>query len=94
MRVKIKGFLTFKDSVKAQILDLAEKERNSLRDLLIRVSLENKIGNSLYRADLGTINQNVLVLVNGRNLTNLVDGLDTLLQDGDEIAIFPPLAGG
>ena len=34
------------------------------------------------------------VLVNGRHYTTLPDKLETLLQDNDEVALFPPVAGG
>ena len=34
-----------------------------------------------------------IVLVNGRRIDNL-EGLDTPLKDGDEVSIFPPVAGG
>jgi MoaD family protein len=36
----------------------------------------------------------IMLLVNGRNYLSMPDKLDTALRDGDEIALFPPLAGG
>ncbi|ADC66235.1 MoaD family protein [Ferroglobus placidus DSM 10642] len=33
------------------------------------------------------------IFVNGRDVEHL-EGLDTELKEGDEIAIFPPIAGG
>jgi len=33
------------------------------------------------------------ILVNGRNI-QLLDGVETMLQDGDEVVILPPIAGG
>ena len=35
----------------------------------------------------------VSILLQGRNIS-LLNGLDTRLHDNDELAIFPPLAGG
>lgn len=33
------------------------------------------------------------ILVNGRNISTL-DGLDTILKDGDTVILLPPFAGG
>ena len=33
------------------------------------------------------------VLVNGRNI-HLLDGVNTVLHDGDEVVVLPPAAGG
>lgn len=33
------------------------------------------------------------ILVNGRNI-DLIDGVETVLRDGDEVVLLPPSAGG
>ncbi len=35
----------------------------------------------------------VIVLVNGRNIEHL-NGLSTILEDGDILSLFPPVGGG
>ena len=48
---------------------------------------------SLYNAETKELQQYILILVNGRNVLFL-DGHNTKLEEGDVIAISPPLAGG
>jgi molybdopterin synthase sulfur carrier subunit len=60
-----------------------------IRDLLAR-----KPGLEGYIIDPGgRVVSYVSVFVDGRDIRYL-DGLATALADGDEIAIFPPVAGG
>ena len=94
MKVKIKGYLTYKASIGEQFLDLGEKEKMTLRELLVRMSQKYKLGDLLFRAKVGTVDNRTIVLVNGRHHLHLPDQLDTIIKDGDEVAIFPPLAGG
>jgi molybdopterin synthase sulfur carrier subunit len=35
----------------------------------------------------------VVILINGRNM-GIFEGIDTQLNEGDVIAVFPPVAGG
>jgi molybdopterin synthase sulfur carrier subunit len=44
----------------------------------------------LVRNDHGEVHQHVAIYVNSEP----IDGLATLLKDGDEVAIIPALAGG
>ncbi|MEM3022676.1 MAG: ubiquitin-like small modifier protein 1 [Candidatus Bathyarchaeia archaeon] len=39
------------------------------------------------------VKDNVVIMVNGRNIKQL-DDLKTIIRDGDEISIFPPVGGG
>ncbi|HID56632.1 TPA: MoaD/ThiS family protein [Candidatus Poribacteria bacterium] len=41
----------------------------------------------------GRVRKYVKIFVNGRNIQDL-EGLETRLDDEDEVAIFPPIAGG
>ncbi len=41
----------------------------------------------------GDLVTGAIILVNGKNIQHL-DGLETAVSDGDEIALFPPGGGG
>jgi len=41
----------------------------------------------------GEVKSDITILKNGRNIVFL-EGLDTKLNEGDKIAIFPPICGG
>jgi sulfur-carrier protein len=43
--------------------------------------------------DAGALHQGTIILVNRRNILHL-EGLGTVLHDGDVLALFPPGAGG
>ncbi len=63
--------------------------RKVLEQLLVPYpGLEKKI---LHEG--GTLQGGVQILVNGRSI-RFLDGLDTLLEDGDQLALFPPIGGG
>ena len=42
----------------------------------------------------GDMDDHVNVLVNGRDVRHLDENFDNLLEDGDQVSIFPALGGG
>lgn len=96
MAIKVKGYLTYRDIVGERSIDLVEGEIITVADLLYRLS--DEIGEQftamVFDPQTAGLSQRVSILVNGRHTSHLPDKLDTKLKDGDEVAIFPPLAGG
>jgi len=41
----------------------------------------------------GSIKRGTMILINGRNILD-TDGLDSIVKDGDTVALFPPGGGG
>ncbi len=95
MIVNIKGYLTLSQLVGVRKVDLLDSDQ-TVRQLL--AALANEIGEdfaSQVRYDTsGQLEGNLVVLVNGRHCNHLPEGIDNPLKDGDEVAIFPPIAGG
>lgn len=94
MKIKIKGYLTFKKTIGEQLLNLDENEKLTLNELLRKLSYGEGLGDASYQAEPNLLNKKLIVLVNGLHFAQLPDRLDTLLKDKDEIAIFPPMVGG
>jgi molybdopterin synthase sulfur carrier subunit len=96
MPVTVRGYLTYKEIIGEQSIPIGDGETLTLLGLLTR--LETQIGNQLIDPILdpetGLPGDHVAIILNGRSYRNLPEGLDTLLQEGDEVSVFPPMAGG
>jgi molybdopterin synthase sulfur carrier subunit len=91
--IRVKGYLTFRKLVGDRSVDVGAEE--TLLTLLETLTVE--IGDPFRHqvfAGQGGLQERVAVLVNGRSYSCLPEGLETRLQDGDEVAIFPPVMGG
>jgi MoaD family protein len=94
MMIRVKGYLTFRTL-------LGERQVEVARGLTLRAllaQLEQELGTLLLasgpEAEAGARPTRVPVLLNGRHCRHLREGLDTRLQDGDQVDLFPPIAGG
>ena len=96
MKIKVRMFLTMKEATGGKStleLELAHGTVISLlRDLGDRFG-EDFISR-VFEVEEGGLSGDILVLINGRNISSLPEGLDFPLEDGMEIAIFPPMTGG
>lgn len=89
MKIWVKGYLGLETVPDGKPFVEFGAERATLRDLLGQ--LGHPADESL--AAPGS-DRRFVILVNGRHTSHLSDGLDTVLTDGDQVAIFPPVAGG
>lgn len=95
MRIRVRGYLTLKEVLGDQIWREIEGENVTIRDLVRQLSLEiDDPAHLIYDPEIQGPSRHVAVLVNGRHYSHLPDRLDTELKPGDEVAIFPPTAGG
>ena len=89
MKIWVRGYLGVKAELGGKPFVEFGADRVTLRDLLVQLGCQRD--ESLPAP--GAVGR-LVILVNGRSTLHLADGLDTVLRDGDRVAIFPPVAGG
>lgn len=73
-----------------------EKDVLTVDDLLYELS--EKYGEDfrkmIFDPQTNAPGRNIRILINGRHHSHLPGKLSTQLQEGDEVSLFPPIAGG
>ncbi|MDI6892933.1 MAG: MoaD/ThiS family protein [Actinomycetota bacterium] len=93
MMVTVKFFANFREVTgQAQVTMPNVSSVRGLLDELVR-EFGQRLSDLLYDPQTGELRDTVIILVNGRAIT-LMEGLGTWLEDGDTVAIFPPVSGG
>jgi len=96
LRVKVRLFGSFREMAGKGEIEIplsGYKDPITVRDVI--EALGREVGEEISRKILDSWRQfsSLLILVNGRNI-RFMQKLDTAVKDGDEVAIFPPGAGG
>ncbi|MDX1744793.1 MAG: ubiquitin-like small modifier protein 1 [Halobacteriales archaeon] len=91
MNVQLRLFATFREAVGERSVDRDFPEDSTVGDVLHTLD-EEYPAFEVFDED-GTLREYLSILVNGRDITHL-DGVDTPLEDGDKLSLFPPVAGG
>jgi len=89
MDVELRFFATFREAVGQKVLEREVEGGTTVGDVLDDLVAE-------YDLDVfedGDIRPQVSVMKNGKDVYHL-DGIDTVLEDGDAVSVFPPVAGG
>lgn len=92
MKITVKAFATFREVMDMQI-ELDFPAGGTVRTLLSDLTARYAGLDALMFAAPDTLRDFVNILKNGRNI-HFIAGLDTPLDEGDLIALFPPAAGG
>jgi len=96
MRIRLKLYGVFRSAAKRRDLELDTMEGSTVRSLVSQlVSQEDYRSLKLLLLDSSTTDPrpNALILVSGRELS-VLNGMETVLHEGDEIAILPIAHGG
>lgn len=92
MLVKVRAFAGFREILgREQELDV--EEGSTVRDFLDKLAIDNKRFKDESFDESGLLRDYVLIMMNRKRIDPKEDLL-TKLKEGDELAIFPPVAGG
>lgn len=91
--MKLKVFGTLRQFVAAKQVDLEVQSGDTVRDALVRLAGDQPALGERILDDDGNLQKAINVLVNGRSI-KFLDDLNTTIQEGDELAIFPAVGGG
>ena len=93
MKVTVKFYSYLRDLIgKKTMVELDLDESATISHLLNELLLDPQIKAALLD-DKQELNSDITLLKNGREIVFL-DGMETKLEPGDEISIFPLVAGG
>ena len=85
MKIFLKYLVTIREKtgIKEEIIELDQGAM--LQDIIDQL-------NTKY--NLGLPDPSIMGILNGKGWTQLAEGTNTKLNDGDKIALFPPISGG
>jgi len=91
--MRIKFFSLIKFDLKKDEVEYQLSESKSVREIikLLNQEFDNYFNRKLLED--GELKSGTIILLNGRNIRHL-QGMDTPVEDKDEITIFPPSGGG
>lgn len=92
MKVELRFFATFRQAVGSKVVKADYPDDATVGDVLQHLESEYE-GLAGQLLEDGDLRPHINVLKSGREVLHL-DGLDTELDDGDRLSIFPPVAGG
>ena len=95
IKVKVHTILTLKKIIGKRELDISIPQESDLNALLAQM-VENwgeELAAYLFEPGDSRLLPHIRLMVNGRDI-GFLDGMETVLKEGDEILILPPVAGG
>lgn len=90
---EIKVFATFREVCDGKTIRIPYKEGQSIDEILADVTTQFPEMEEELFTDEHVVRQHVHVFINGRNIIHL-NGLETEVKPEDQLALFPPVAGG
>jgi len=93
MKVKVKFFALVRELAGTKELEVEGREGMRINDLLKELAniLPEKFRDYIFEGS--EVSRSLIILVNGKGISEM-NGLETELKDGDEVALLPPVSGG
>lgn len=92
MTVKIRFFARFRELLGTDII-INVTAGTMFTSLITSVAKKNPEGYAAIFDENGAFHEFVILMKNGKRI-DIADAAVTVVVDGDEIAVFPPVAGG
>jgi len=95
INVKVQTILYLAKIVVAREIEISVPNNSTLQEILENMvdTYGDELASHLFQPKSTTLLPYLRLMVNGRDIAFL-DGMNTLLKDGDEILILPPVSGG
>ena len=96
MKIRVKGYFNFKKVFRNLGVSEIEISGGTLSGLFDVLS--DRFGEEFtdlsYDPRTKRVRGDIRILLNGRHIVHLPKGLETELKEGDDVTLFPPVAGG
>ena len=92
MNVKVRFFARFRELLGTDII-ASPVSGATIAALVLEIAKKNKEGHDAIFDEHGAFREFVIVMQNGKRVETS-DAGSVAVADGDEIAVFPPVAGG
>lgn len=92
MQIELRFFANFREPVGQKVLEW-EYDGGAVPVGDVLHDLVDEYPELDFFEEDGELREFLNIMKNGRDV-NLIDGLETPLEDGDKLSLFPPVAGG
>ena len=91
--MKVRIFATLRSLVGAKELEVDVGAGDTVGNMLDKLTAQYPALRERVLDDDGNLQSSINVFVNGRSI-KFLDGLNSPIQEGDRLALFPPVGGG